>query len=213
LFRAIAAARRDAPLAVHLGESPEEMEFLRSGRGPIRALLERLGAWNESWTAPACDPVEYLDRLGYLAPGCLAVHGVHLSDEALGRLRARGAVIVTCPRSNVWVGAGPPPAARFYASGIPVAIGTDSLASCATLSVFDELAELRRIAPGVAPARLLESATRVGAVALGLGADFGTLSPGKRAAVIAVQVPSGVADVEEYLVGGVVTVAIKWVNG
>jgi cytosine/adenosine deaminase-related metal-dependent hydrolase len=213
LFRAIAAARRDAPLAVHLGESPEEMEFLRSGRGPIRALLERLGAWNESWTAPACDPVEYLDRLGYLAPGCLAVHGVHLSDEALGRLRARGAVIVTCPRSNVWVGAGPPPAARFYASGIPVAIGTDSLASCATLSVFDELAELRRIAPGVAPARLLESATRVGAVALGLGADFGTLSPGKRAAVIAVQVPPGVADVEEYLVGGVVTVAIKWVNG
>jgi cytosine/adenosine deaminase-related metal-dependent hydrolase len=213
LFRAIAAARRDAPLAVHLGESQEEMEFLRSGRGPIRALLERLGAWNESWTSPGGDPVEYLDHLGYLQAGCLAVHGVHLSNEALARLRARDAVIVTCPRSNVWVGAGSPPAARFYAVGLPVAIGTDSLASCATLNVFDELAELHRIAPAVAPSRLLASATQVGAAALGFGADFGTLAPGKRAAVIAVQLPPGLVDVEEYLVSGVEQGSVQWVSG
>ncbi len=50
----------------------------------------------------------------------------------------------------------------FYAAGLAVAIGTDSLASSPSLNLFDELAELRRIAPDVSAACLLESATRVG---------------------------------------------------
>jgi cytosine/adenosine deaminase-related metal-dependent hydrolase len=211
LFREIGHRARQAPLAVHLGESAEEVEFLQTGRGPIRQLLERLGVWTESWRVPGTGPVDYLRSLGYLRPGTLVVHGVHIDDSGLDGLREAGAVIVTCPRSNVWVGAGPPPAARFYAAGIPVAIGTDSLASCATLNVFDELAELHRIAPAVAPARLLASATQVGAAALGFGADFGTLAPGKRAAILAVQLPPGLVDVEEYLVSGVGPV--QWVNG
>jgi len=203
LFREIVRCARETPLSVHLGESAEEVEFLRTGRGPIRQLLERLGVWTDAWRVPAAGPVEYLRSLGYLRPGTLVVHGVQFDDEGLDGIRDAGAVLVTCPRSNVWVGAGSPPAARFYAAGIPVAIGTDSLASCATLNVFDELAELHRIAPAVAPARLLASATQVGANALGLGADFGSLAPGKRAALIAVPVPPSVVDVEEYLVSGV----------
>ena len=41
LFRAIVAAADGQPLSVHLGESPEEIRFLRDGRGPWRELLER----------------------------------------------------------------------------------------------------------------------------------------------------------------------------
>jgi aminodeoxyfutalosine deaminase len=128
---------------------------------------------------------------------------VHLSMAAIERVRDRHAVVVTCPRSNVWVGAGIPPVPHFYGSGVRVAIGTDSLASVSSLNLFDELAELRRIAPEVAAAKLLESATWIGADALGRGADFGTLAVGKRAALIAVRVPHDVRDVEEYLVGGI----------
>jgi cytosine/adenosine deaminase-related metal-dependent hydrolase len=110
------------------------------------------------------------------------------------------------------VGAGIPPLGRFYASGVPVAIGTDSLASAPTLSVFDELAAMRRLAPDVAPGALLDSATRVGAEALGFGRDYGTIAPGRRAALIAVRVPPDVGDVEEYLVGGVPPADIRWVS-
>ena len=202
LFRAIAANRRAGPLSVHVGESQEEIEFLRSGTGPFRRILNDLRLWDGAWEPPQCDPVEYLDRLGCLTPGCLAVHGVHLSMSALERLRDRHAILVTCPRSNVWVGAGLPPVSHFYGSGVRVAIGTDSLASVSSLNLFDELAELRRIAPEVTAAKLLESATWIGAEALGRGADFGTLAVGKRAALTAVQVPEGVRDVEEYLVSG-----------
>ena len=203
LFREIANARQDAPLSVHLAESAEEIEFLRSGRGPIRDMLEMLGVWTDEWTVPACDPVEYLDRLGYLQRGTLVVHGVHLTDTALERLRKAGAVVVTCPRSNLWVGSGPPRLSHFYSAKLPVAIGTDSLASTPTLNVFDELREMRRLAPEIAAAKLLESATRVGAEALGFGDKYGTLAPGKRAALVAVRVPTAVRDVEEHLVTGV----------
>jgi cytosine/adenosine deaminase-related metal-dependent hydrolase len=142
----------------------------------------------------------------------MAVHGVHLSDDDMARLRRAGAVVVTCPRSNLWVGAGMPRVSHFYAAGVPVAIGTDSLASVASLNLFDELAELRRIAPDVAAASLLESATRIGAEALGFGASHGTIAAGKTAALVAVEVPAGVDDVEEYLVGGVPPSAVRRVT-
>jgi cytosine/adenosine deaminase-related metal-dependent hydrolase len=105
-----------------------------------------------------------------------------------------------------------PRVAHFYAAGLPVAIGTDSLASVATLNLFDELAELRRLAPDVTAASLLDSATRAGAEALGFGSAFGTLTPGKRAALVAVDVPAAVTDVEEYLVSGVPVSAVRRVS-
>jgi len=204
LFQAIVARAGRTPLAIHLAESPEELEFLRTGHGPIRRTLETLGVWTDRWRVPNCDPVQYVTDLGYLQPGTLVAHAVHVTDDGLERLRRAKAVIVTCPRSNLWVGAGPPRLAHFYAARVPVAVGTDSLASSPTLSVFDELTEMRRLAPEVSAATLLESATRVGADALGLGRDYGTLSPGKRAVLTRVALPpAGASDVEEYLVSGV----------
>ena len=78
--------------------------------------------------------------------------------------------------------------------------------------MFAELAEARRIAPRVPARELLESATLTGARALGFGDEFGSIEAGKRAALIAVRVPAGVADVEEYLVGGVEPDAITWLD-
>jgi cytosine/adenosine deaminase-related metal-dependent hydrolase len=211
LFTEIARRAAGTPLSVHLGESVEEIEFLRSGSGPMRQMLETLGVWSGLWTAPGTDPVRYLASLGYLQRGVLIVHGVHLTDDGLDQLRAAGAVLVTCPRSNLWVGSGPPRLPHFYASRVPVAIGTDSLASAPSLNLFDELAEMRRIAPEVAAGALLDSATRRGADALGFGRDYGTLAVGKRAALVAVDVdvPASVRDVEEYLVSGVAAGAIR----
>ena len=108
-----------------------------------------------------------------------------------------------------------PPAAAFYASGVAVAVGTDSLASAPDLSVWPELAELRRLAPEVPAGRLLESATRTGAEALGFGSEFGTIEPGKRAALVAVSIPpaaGGAAEVEERLVSGIDVTQLRWVG-
>jgi cytosine/adenosine deaminase-related metal-dependent hydrolase len=215
LFRAIhaeAAASACRLSSIHVAESPEEMELLAEGSGEWVDMLRWVGAWRDDWLPPATGPVEYLDSLGVIDERTLVVHGVQLTDHSLARLRGLGATIVTCPRSNQWVGVGVPPVERFYLSGVPVAVGTDSLASVADLNLFSELAEMRWIAPGVPARRLIDSATLTGARALGLDTTLGSLTPGKDAWVVAVALPDGVDDVEEHLVSGVPAADISWAS-
>ena len=140
------------------------------------------------------------------------MHGVQFTADDLARLQRVGATVVACPRSNRWTGAGEPPIGHFYASGVRVAVGTDSLASVSDLNLFAELAEMRRLAPRVPAARLLRSATLDGAKALGFAADFGSIDPGKIAQLLAVRLPADVRDVEEYLVGGVEPADVVWLD-
>jgi cytosine/adenosine deaminase-related metal-dependent hydrolase len=201
-----------APCSVHLAESVEEVEFIRTARGPWRALLEELGAWDPAWIPPGGSPVQFLDECGFLDARVLAVHGVQMTTMDLDRLVARGATLVTCPRSNGHTGAGAPPIEDFYNYGVNVAIGTDSLASAPDLNVFAELATLRALAPTVSAGALLDSATRQGARALGFDADYGTIEPGKSARLLAVTIPAHTDDVEEYLVSGIEPDQIRWLD-
>lgn len=215
MFRAIRTAvdAQPAPVTtVHLGESADEVEFLRHGTGGFRMLLEELGVWAPEWQPPAVSPVAYLSDLGFLDRCSLVVHGVQFDGDDLSRLAALGVTVASCPRSNVHVGVGSPPLEAFYAMDVNVAFGTDSLASVGDLNLFSELREARRIAPRVPARRLLESATLTGARALGFDAEFGSIETGKRAALIAVRVPDGADDVEEYLVSGVEPGEIRWLE-
>ena len=213
LFQAIRAAVDNSAcpiMSVHLGESAEEVEFLQKGSGPWRGMLEMIGAWREDWQIPACDPVAYLDRHGLIDERTLVIHGVQFGDRALSRLAEIGATLVTCPRSNQWVGVGYPPVQRFYKSGVKVAVGTDSLASVEDLNLFSELKTMRWLAPEVPASKILESATLTGARALGLAAELGSLTPGKRAEILAVELPEQVEDVEEFLLGGIRPQQLEW---
>jgi aminodeoxyfutalosine deaminase len=201
-----------APCSVHLSESVEEIEFIRTGRGPWRALLEELDAWDPAWIPPGGSPVQFLDESGFLDARVLAVHGVQMTTSDLDRLVARGATLVTCPRSNGHTGAGAPPIEDFYNYGVNVAVGTDSLASAPDLNVFAELATLRALAPTVSAGALLDSATRQGARALGFDADYGTIEPGKSARLLAIAIPALTVDVEEYLVSGIEPDQIRWID-
>jgi cytosine/adenosine deaminase-related metal-dependent hydrolase len=215
VFRAIRrAVDRDpfAPCSVHLAESVEEVEFIETGGGPWRALLDEVGSWNASWVPPAVSPVQFLDDSGFLDDRVLAVHGVQMTGADLDRLRARDVTLVTCPRSNGHTGAGAPPLTDFYASGVRVAIGTDSLASAPDLNVFAELATVHALAPDVPAAALLESATRQGARALGFDGDYGTIEPGRLARLLVVDLPDTGIDVEEYLVSGIQPAQLRWMD-
>ena len=215
VFRAIRQAidhHQFSPCSVHLSESAEEVEFIRTGGGPWRAMLEELGAWDPGWVPPGGTPVQFLDDSGFLDSQILAVHGVQMDTADLRRLAARGTTLVTCPRSNGHTGAGAPPLEDFYESGVRVAVGTDSLASAPDLNVFAELATMRALAPSVRAGTLLDSATRQGSLALGFDADFGTIEAGKLARLLVVAVPDGTDDVEEYLVSGIVPEQIRWIE-
>ena len=198
--------------SVHVGESPDEVEFIARGAGGWRDVLMGLGVWTDTWSPPGVSPATYLTDFGFLDSRVLAVHAVQCDGEELSRLATLGATVVSCPRSSRHVGVGDPPLEAFYAMGVKVAIGTDSLASVTDLNMFKELAAARKIAPRVSAHNLIESATLSGALALGFGEQFGSIEEGKRAALIAVRLPGVVSDAEEHLLSGVDSAAVSWLD-
>ena len=93
-----------------------------------------------------------------------------------------------------------------------MAVGTDSLASVEDLNLFSELKTMRTLAPSVPARKILESATLSGARALGLDDRLGSLTPGKRAKMIAVRLPGQVSDVEEFLLSGIEPFQVEPLN-
>jgi cytosine/adenosine deaminase-related metal-dependent hydrolase len=179
---ALCARPGSPPLAIHLAESREELELLKTGAGELRRLLDDLGAWPEGGIAFGSRPLDYLQILAG-ADRAAVVHGNYLSDDEidfLGRHRSRFAVVY-CPRTHHFFRHDPYPLEKLLAVSVNVALGTDSRASNPDL---DLLAELRFVAdtfPRIAPETIIQFATQNGAFALGREANIGTLTPGKDA--------------------------------
>jgi aminodeoxyfutalosine deaminase len=195
-------------LSIHLAETADEAAVLLDGSGPFPGLLRARGAWDEGWHPPGHSPVEYLDRLGVLSPRTLAVHCIHLGQQDLSKLQARGVTVVTCPRSNLRLGVGKTPVPKLLSAGIPVALGTDSLASASDLDLFSEMAGLRREHPGLSPAAVLRMATLNGARALNLEKSLGTIEKGKLAGLAAVALSDPGDDPLEAVTSGPETVTV-----
>jgi cytosine/adenosine deaminase-related metal-dependent hydrolase len=142
---------RGPPASIHLAEDPAERRLLAAGDGPFNTLRLRMGGS----PAPAGRARSAVALVApHLGPGWLAVHCVDLDEEDLAALRRCGATVVLCPRSNAHISRARPPLPALLAAGVPLAIGTDSLASSPSLSPLAELAALRRAFSQV-PARAL----------------------------------------------------------
>ncbi|MFO7605533.1 MAG: amidohydrolase [Desulfurivibrionaceae bacterium] len=138
-------------------------------------------------------PAAYLKRLGVLDQGTVLVHCVWLDDDDLRIIKAAGAGVVSCPQSNMKLGAGAAPVDKFDEFDIPVGLGTDSCASNNNLDMFREmsvaakLAKVNRLDPTLLPAgRVMEMATSGGARVLGLSDRIGELTVGRAADIIIV---------------------------
>lgn len=199
LFRelvAMAAGCR-APLAFHLAETPEELEAIRNGSGPLVDVFRASGFWREGMIPAGTRPLDYLQVMAELPHG-LVVHGNYLDEEEIEFLSAcPGLTVVYCPRTHDWFGHPPHPWLRLLQRGVRVALGTDGRCSNPDLSLWSEMLFLHDRFPDVAASSLLKLGTLNGAEALGIGDQVGTLQPGKLADLAVVEV-AGDGDAEPY---------------
>ena len=191
LLRALTgrAAASGEPLTIHVAESQGEVDLLRTGKGPLADLFRERGFLGNNWEAPGVSPVRYLHGLGVLSQRTLAIHCVHLDQQDQSLLQAGRVTVVTCPRSNEYLGVGTARIPKLLSAGVPVALGTDSLASAPDLDLFAEMAALAGGEEALAPAAVLRMATLNGAQALGLDDRLGTIEPGKLAALYVIPLP------------------------
>jgi cytosine/adenosine deaminase-related metal-dependent hydrolase len=184
------SARHQAPVAMHLAESWEEMELLSSGSGPLVDFLSSLGAWHAGAVPRGIAPRDYLERLSR-AHRALVIHGTFLTEDDWRLLadRQREMSVVYCPRTHEFFGRGPYPLAEMLVAGVRVALGTDSRASNPDLSLFAEAKHVVRRHGDVSPEAVLRMATLDSATALGLGEHIGSLTSGKVADMAAIRLP------------------------
>jgi cytosine/adenosine deaminase-related metal-dependent hydrolase len=166
--------------SIHVAESPEETTLVRDGCGPFaERLYPQVGWGGRIPPARGVSPVGLLNQHDILRPGDLLVHGVQVSSRDIATIAGRGVYVVLCPRSNHRIGIGNAPVADYRTAGVPLVLGTDSMASCDSLSLWDEVAFARQcFGDALDPGTLLNMATYEGARALGLAGEMGGLAPG-----------------------------------
>jgi len=196
------SAKQQIPLAMHLAESMEELELLRSHSGPLVERLKALGAWHPGSLPRGMRPLDYLETLA-TAHRVLVIHGNFLVREEMEFVAARREKmsVVYCPRTHAHFPHGEYPLAEMLACGARVAVGTDSRATNPDLSVLAELRHVARHHPAVTPEAILKMGTLHGAEALGLADELGSLTPGKQAALAVVPLPEEEGDPYDLLFG------------
>ena len=195
-------------LAIHLSESPEEVEFVQSGTGGLADIFG-----SNEWGGAGVSPVRYAQDVELLAPETIAAHlATGVSGEDLEILPRTGAAAAHCPRSNEYLGCGVSPVVDMLERGVRVGMGTDGLWSSPSMNLFEETlfaVELHALEGAVG----LELATLGGARALGIEGETGTIEAGKWADLALVEVVPGDGDAERDVLeaaagGGVVATVV-----
>ena len=195
-------ARSGRPIAVHIAESDAEERYVVSAEGPFADAHSARGIP----VAPrAASPIALLAKLGVLEARPLLIHCVRVSESDIASIAASGSSVAHCPISNAKLAHGIAPLTALLDAGIPVGLGSDSMASNNRMHLLEEsraavLAQrARTLRPdALTAARALELATIDGARALGLGDRVGSLEVGKEADLAAFDLSAlaGAADAD-----------------
>jgi 5-methylthioadenosine/S-adenosylhomocysteine deaminase len=139
-------------------------------------------------------PTEYLESIGALGPNVVLAHALGLDDAEIDCVGRTGTAVVMCPITAAKGARGVAEHGRMpelLAKGVKVALGSDSpnnsnhldlvrSMNMAAIQYKDARQDMRQIPAEAA----LEMATRLGAEALGLGDELGSIEPGKKADLV-----------------------------
>lgn len=196
----IVAKRNGMLLTMHLAESAEEMEMFRDGRGPLFHLLQSLGRPMDDCGAGKTPLTVMLDR-EVIDEQWIIVHLNELAEEDFVRLeRGPRFHIAHCPRSSRYFQHRSFALQKLKDLGFNISLGTDSLASNFSLSLFAEMQLLRDTHPWLAPERILEMATTNPARALQQDSVLGKIRTGFQADLIALPIENVGADIFEEVI-------------
>ena len=212
------AGERNMPVAFHLAESVEELDFLMSGSGGFQAILEERGMW-DPWAVPrGSAPLDYL-RMLIRSPKALIVHGNYLDRKELAFVgRHRDSLsLVYCPRTHAYFGHTPYPLEEALSLNVRVCLGTDSRASNPDLNLLSEMRLAAARHPRVSPEQILEMGTFSAATAMGIERVCGAIQPNRAADIVAVPVPAGAGDNPTDLLGAIMAdsqpICGTWIAG
>lgn len=168
------------------------MAQLAQSRGTIVQMHAAVCDEHNRWVLDqtGLSPIEYLSSLGLLDVPWLLAHCARLTEHEVELMAAGQVRVAHCPGSSMHSTYGAVSSGRFpelVASGVPIALGTDAVASNNRIDMFQEMflvsggqKDARRTASIFPPELTLELATIKGAAALSIDDEVGSLEVKKR---------------------------------
>jgi cytosine/adenosine deaminase-related metal-dependent hydrolase len=206
------AARTDLPLTTHLAESTEEMEMFRQGRGELFDFMANIG--RSMADCGRVTPLKLMIERGVLDERWLVAHLNELTENDFQLLATAPKFhVVHCPRSHAYFGHSSFAWAKLRTLGFNICLGTDSLASNDSLSLFAEMRQLLSIELTISPQELLEMVTVNAAAALRQQHSLGRIRRGFTADLIAIPAEGKKSEVLAKVVGFDDQVPWKMVEG
>ena len=199
LLDAVFACARESAVAVgiHLGESPDEVSFLKNLPNEFERKIFPLIKKKTFRRPGAKTPTRYID--GFLLGEDIrlsAVHMVQVTAEDMEIIKRANIGVILCPRSNVFLNVGKPNL-RQMRGYERVGLGTDGLSSNSDLDFFEEIRFLHDIMveQGIPQSarQAVYFATLGGAKALFIEEKTGSLEVGKSADIICVDYQGKIA--------------------
>jgi len=173
-------------LTTHLAESTEEAAMFHRASGPLFDFMQSLG--RDMSDCGLGSPVRHLLGGEHIGPDWIVAHMNELEDSDFDLLERIPVHVVHCPSSHRYFRHRPFPLDRLRKIGINISLGTDSLASTNSLSLFDEMRSLCDKHPSLSPREAVEMVTLNPALALRRPRDLGCLYPKARADLIALPI-------------------------
>lgn len=188
-------------LTTHIAESREEWDMFDKASGPLHEFLASIGRPMDD-CGNQTPFQKWFENHG--AQRWLLAHMNLLSPEDLEHLarfpKESRPTVVHCPGSHRYFDHPPFPYQQLRAREVPVCLGTDSLASTDSLSLFSEMRSAARTLTDNAD-ELLRMVTRIPGEILSPNSSLGTLHPGAPADLIALpfsaQSARAIVDYEE----------------
>jgi aminodeoxyfutalosine deaminase len=221
------AQREQILLTTHLAESREEIEMFRDGSGPLYEFMRSIGRPMNDCGSKT--PLElFLDLIGsggspnrpraieakrpYFS--WIVAHLNELTESDFDLLERSNSKfhVVHCPRSHNYFGHSPFSFERLRSLGFNVCLGTDSLASNETLSLFDEMRAFQKEFPSISAEEIFRMVTVNPARALRCENALGQIGPRFGADLIAVPCSTS-TDIFEQILAFDAPVSWSMVNG
>ena len=159
------AKRMNTPIFIHAAEAPE---------------FERGGLFTD---------VEYLAAIGFLGPNVLATHMVDVTPSEISVLVRNQVNIGYAPSSGMNWGRSTAPIVEYLNAGLNIGLALDDPCENQSVNMISDmrlamLQQTQQYGPNLMAETVLEMATIGGAKALGIDHEVGSISPGKRADVV-----------------------------
>ncbi len=182
--------------SIHHMESPAEAELLRDGEGALMDSYRVMGIDSDMLRDRIPDHVTGLLNFVTSSGNLILVHNTYASPQNIrAAARRDNCFLCLCPRSNMHIENRLPPVDMMAASGLPLVIGTDSLASNSSLDMLEEMKVLSHHFPAISLEEMTAWATINGARALGIDDEYGSIEAGKAPGLTLIE-KAGLADIK-----------------